>query len=307
MIDPNDLLARIDALAKNDSERDYLGASEIGHECSRYLWLKFHKYVEPEQFEPRMLRLFQRGKNEELIFETHIYDLGIEILERCTDQAGFKDGFFAGHGDGVYLIDGERVAAEMKTHSLKSFGMLKRGKLLQTHPKHYAQCIMYAGKFNCAYALYMAVNKNDDELFFDVIDFNQEEYKEYCDRAEYITTADKPPDRIASKSSDYRCKMCHAHAVCWGLEMPRVNCRNCTSVAKEPINGKFLCEKNDDKKLDTSGNCSAHSFNPYAMHDLQGYEPIEFFPSQRAVKYKKPDGTEVTNGFDFVQSKDLQP
>ena len=304
MINPDDLLARIDALANNDGERDYLGASEIGAECSRYLWLKFHKYVEPEQFPPRLLRLFQRGKNEELIFETHIYDLGIEIIETCTDQAGFKDGFFSGHGDGIYMIDGERVAAEAKTHSLKSFSTLKRGQLRQTHPKHYGQCIVYSGKFNCAYALYMAVCKDNDELFIDVIPFNQEEYKEYCDKADYITAADKPPERIVGKASDFRCKFCHAHAVCWGLEMPRVNCRNCTSVAKEPTNGVFHCEKN--KVLDTSGYCGHHSFNPYAIQDLQQWEPIEFFPAERSVKYKKPSGETIINGFKYIQSKDLQ-
>jgi len=304
VIDPDEILRRIDALSKNDPPRNYLGASSIGDPCSRKLWLEFNKYVEPEQFPPRLLRLFQRGKNEELIFETHIYDLGIEIIDSCTDQAGFKDGFFAGHGDGVYLIDGERVASEMKTHSLKSFATLKRGQLRQTHPRHYAQCIVYAGKFDCAYALYMGVCKDNDELFIDVIPFNEVEYNEYLNKATYITTTDKPPERIAAKASDFRCKFCHAHAVCWGLQMPRVNCRNCTSVAKEPINGKFICEMN--KELDKSGCCEHHSFSPYAMHDLQRWEPIEFFPEQRAVKYKKPDGTEIINGFKYIQSKDLK-
>jgi len=306
MIDPDEILRRIDALSKNDQERNYLGASSIGDPCSRKLWLEFNKYVEPEQFPPRLLRLFQRGKNEELIFETHIYDLGIEIVDSCTDQAGFKDGFFAGHGDGVYLIDGDRVASEMKTHSLKSFSALKHGQLRQTHPKHYGQCIVYAGKFDCAYALYMAVCKDNDELFIDVIEFNQAEYKEYCDKAEYITTTDKPPERLASKSSDFRCKFCHAHSVCWGMQMPRVNCRNCATADREPVNGKFLCEMNANKELDSSGSCAHHAWNPYALSDLQGVSVIEFYPDKRAVKYRRQNGTEFTNGFDFIQSKDLK-
>lgn len=305
MINPDEILARIDALSKNDEyERRYLGASEIGEECSRKLWLQFHGYIEPEKFEPRMLRLFSRGNREELIFETHLYDLGYEVINQCTEQAGFYDGFFGGHGDGVWLIEGDRVATEYKTHSVKSFAKLKRGQLKKEFPKHYAQCIVYSGKFDCKYALYMAVCKDNDELFFDVIPFDAEHYKEYCDKAAYITATDKPPERIASKSSDFRCKFCHAHDVCWGHELPRVSCRNCTSVAKDPINGVFYCEKN--KVLDTSGFCAHHSLNPYAMQDLQQWEPIEFFPKERSVKYKKPDGTEIINGFKYIQSKDLQ-
>src|SRR3546814_7041942 len=87
----------------------------------------------------------------------------------------------------------------MKTHSDISFKKLFRGNLKQSHPKHYAQCIVYSGKFDCVGALYMAVNKNNDELFFDYIPFNQEEFDEYCSKAEYITMADKPPDRIATQ------------------------------------------------------------------------------------------------------------
>ena len=247
-----------------------------------------------------MHRLFFRGKCNEPVIESMLMECGFEVIDSCLEQAGFREGFFGGSGDGVYMYNGKRVAVEMKTCSDKSFALLKPGKLREVKPLHYAQCQIYQKKFDCDYALYIAVNKNDDRLFIDTVEFNAEHYKEYCDKAAYITAADKPPERIASKASDFRCKFCHAHAVCWGHELPRVNCRNCTSVAKEPINGVFHCEKNSNKKLDEHGYCESHSFNPYAIQDMLGYSPIEFFPSQRAVKYQKPDGTEFTNGFDLL-------
>lgn len=308
MIDPDEVLRRIDAQWKNDeSERRYLGASEIGDECSRKLWLNFHGYIKPEQFSPRMLRLFFRGKREEPVFETMLEGAGAEIIQSCLDQAGFKDGFFAGHGDGVYMLDGKRIAVEMKTHGAKSFGTLERGKLRASHPTHYAQCIVYSGKFECEYALYIAVNKDNDALFIDCVPFNADEFKAYCDKAEFITMADKPPERIATSPTSFKCKFCKAHAVCWGLEMARVDCRSCTSVTKDRENGVFLCELDKSKDLSKSEACSSHSFNPYFIQSALGYSPIEFFPEYRAVKYQKPDGTEFINGLSpfGIESKDL--
>ena len=307
MLDPDEILAEIESQQQpEESQRQYLGASEIGDPCARKLWLKFHNYIEPEQFDNRKRRLFFRGHREEPVLETLLESIGFEIIKSCLDQVGFKRGFFAGHGDGVYIYQGKRVAIEYKTHSLKQFDSLVRGKLRETHSKHYAQAIIYQKEFECDYALYVAVCKNDDRIHLDVIEFNEDHYKEYCDKAEFVTMSDKPPERIASKATDFRCKFCHAHAVCWGMELPRVDCRNCTSVAKNQAKGEFYCEKKENKELDKSGFCGHHSFNPYAMQDLQKWEPIEFLPSERAVKYQKPDGTEFTNGFDFIQSKDLK-
>lgn len=296
MIDLDKVLERIDDQWKNEEkERNYLGASEIGDECNRKLWLKFHRYVNSEQFSARMIRLFFRGKREEPVIETMLEDAGFEIIQSCLDQAGFKDGFFAGHGDGVYLFNGKRISIEMKTHNAKSFATLRRGTLKFTHPKHYAQCIVYSGKFDCEYALYFAVNKDNDEIFLDCIPFNEDEFKKYLDKAEFITMADKPPERIASSPTSFKCKFCHVHAVCWGFELPLVDCRNCTSVTKDRSNGVLICDK-DKRELNEDLPCKDHSFNPFAIQETLNWQPIEFFPEHRAVKYQKPDGSEIING-----------
>ena len=44
--------------------RPHLGASEIGHECDRYLWLSF-RWAKPADFDGRMLRLFDTGNHQE--------------------------------------------------------------------------------------------------------------------------------------------------------------------------------------------------------------------------------------------------
>jgi len=317
MIDPNSILEAIEALppVQDESERDYLGASILGEACQRKLWLQFHKYVEPEKFSSRMLRLFYRGQREEGMFEMYLRETSFNIIENCMSQARWTDGFMSGAGDGVVEKNGERYCVEYKTHSLAQFKSLERGYLANSHPKHFTQCQVNALKFNCVGSIYLAVNKDNDELFCDVIALDNEFANQELAKGEYVTMADKPPERIANKPTAFACKFCHAKDVCWGFDAPRVNCRNCTSATKHREYGTFGCgmkqdsndltKRNSNNQLDESGSCAHHSFNPYAIHELLGWEPLEFFPSQRAVKYKKPDGSELTNGFDFVQSKDL--
>lgn len=318
MIDPDTILSAIDALPpmQDEGERGYLGASIIGEECQRKLWLQFHRYAEPEQFSPRMLRLFFRGQREEGMFEMYLRETGFNIIENCMSQARWKQGFFSGAPDGVLERDGVRYLPEYKTINDAGFKQLERGRIESLKPLHFAQIQVNGAEFKCDYGLYLVVNKNTDELFCDVFPIELEKAQKYRDKAEYITLADKPPDRIASKPTDFRCKTCHYKPQCWGYEKPRVNCRNCTSATKHPLQGTFGCERiqksNDlsarsrNNQLDERGWCESHSFNPYAMNALYGFEPIEFFPDKRAVQYKKRDGTEVINGFDFVQSKDIK-
>lgn len=326
MITPDSILSAIDAIPplRKDKERWYLGASEIGHVCSRHLWLKFHRFVDREEFDPeevdvedlsalkqesekaRMRRLFQRGHDEELRFEDCLHAIGVEIVKGSREQPEFRDGFFSGHSDGILRINAEDSCAEYKTHNRKSFNRLKRGGLEESHPTHFGQCHSYMGKFGLKWCIYLAVCKDDDRLFCDVLEFDQKKYDALCAKAEFITMADKPPDRISRTPTFWKCKMCPSKNVCFGFELPRVHCRNCTSATKHRENGAFGCDKIEkghdvvakmkNDPLPESGSCSSHSFNPWAMQDMFNWQPIEFFPKHRAVKYQKPDGTEIING-----------
>lgn len=316
MIDPDQILSAIDALPpmQSTAERGYLGASSIGEPCSRKLWLQFHRYAEPERFSPRMLRLFYRGQREEGFFEMSLRDSGFTIIENCMSQARWTDGFFSGAGDGIVSKDGVRYVCEYKTANDASFKQLKRGELESIKPLHFAQMQINGDKFDCKYAIYLCVNKNTDELFCDVIEIDPKKVEAIKAKAEYISMADKPPPRIASKPTAFACKYCHVKDVCFGFDLPRVNCRNCTSAIKHRASGSFQCEKlNEEAKgqvimpsLPEEGFCSSHSFSPFAMQDMYGWQPLEFFPDRRAVKYTKPDGSEIVNGEFDVKSGELK-
>jgi CRISPR/Cas system-associated exonuclease Cas4 (RecB family) len=280
---------------QSTAERGYIGASGIGEECSRKLWLTFHKYAEPQQFDSRMLRLFYRGQREEGFFEMYLRDSGFTIVENCMSQARWTDGFFSGAGDGIVEKDGIRYVCEFKTASDSAFKQLKRGELETIKPMHYAQMQINGSKFDCKYAIYLCVNKNNDELFCDVIEIDSKKVEAIHAKAEYISMADKPPPRIASKPTAYQCKYCHVKDVCHGFELPRINCRNCVNSVKHRSTGSFQCEilieQAQGKKvivdaLPESGSCPSHTWNPYYMNEVYGWKIVEFHPKERAVQYE---------------------
>jgi hypothetical protein len=60
--------------------RNHLGASTLGEECWRKLWYQF-RWVKKEQFDGRMLRLFNVGHSAEPRFVSYLRGIGFEVRE----------------------------------------------------------------------------------------------------------------------------------------------------------------------------------------------------------------------------------
>ena len=58
--------------------RPHMGASELGHACDRWLWLKF-RWAVIDQPPGRVLRVFRRGHMEEATILKDLRAIGIEI------------------------------------------------------------------------------------------------------------------------------------------------------------------------------------------------------------------------------------
>lgn len=92
------MLTNIDAFCIDhfsDEPRTHLGASLIGHECSRYLWYVFRWCVN-EEFSGRMYRLFERGHLEEMRFVKWLEGIGCKVEtddfsenRLCLDENGY--------------------------------------------------------------------------------------------------------------------------------------------------------------------------------------------------------------------------
>ncbi len=226
-------------------ERGYLGASSIGHECSRYLWYQFRNCVKRD-FEGRVYRLFETGNLAEPRFVEELKGIGCDVHEVDGHGDQFEvnafGGHFSGHMDGCAIGIPEAPKTwhvlEFKTHNDKSFIKLNKEGVKKSKPTHYAQMMVYMGLTQMTRALYLAVNKNTDELYSERIKFNSAEFDAYMGRAEMIIFAQAPPERLASRPDDFRCKFCDAKELCWPtagelIKLPWIDERMCCHATPE--------------------------------------------------------------------------
>ena len=226
--------------------RPHLGGSEIGGECERQTWYKFRWYKQPS-FNGRMMLLFQRGHEEEPRLVKGLQDAGwqVEDVDPETLDQWHVEMFphFSGSLDGIGYYNGESYLLEFKTHNDKSFKKLEKQGVAQAKPQHFAQMQTYMGAFGLNKALYMAVNKNDDALYIEIIDFNRDVYDGIINKAERIIHGyGIPPQSYELEARMSPCKFCDFKNICHGIEKPDINCRTC-KYSEPTRDGKWKCHK----------------------------------------------------------------
>ena len=244
------VLEAIDKAITNSQDkepRSHLGASSIGEHCARKLWYSF-RWATETTHAAQLLRLFGRGHLEEDRFVGWLRAAGITVWQDDPNTnkqyrfLGYK-GHFAGEMDGVALgvLEGGPYLLEFKTHNDASFKSLVLNGVKFDKETHYIQMQIYMGMFRLDRALYMAINKNTDAIWDEVVEFDKECFEKYVKRAETIIDAPEPPARISRDSTWYECKWCDHRAVCHTTVAPLINCRTCAHST--PIeNGKWRCE-----------------------------------------------------------------
>lgn len=237
---------------QDDQLRSHMGASGIGDECPRKIWYAFRWVAQPKH-RPALLRLFDRGHLEEDRFVGWLRKAGVTVYQNdpATGKQfrfqGYK-GHYGGEIDGVGegLIPGPYLL-EFKTHNEKSFKDLVANKVEMSKPMHYVQMQMYMGQYQLPRALYLAIDKNSDQLYDEVVEFNQAVYDKYLARAAYIIDAPEPPPKMNTNPSWFECKWCDFHPVCHLKADVLKNCRTCAHST--PIEqGRWMCE-NDSKEV----------------------------------------------------------
>ena len=290
-----------------DAPRPHLGASLLGHHCDRYLWLSF-RWVRPEQFPGRILRLFRRGQNEEPIIVNDLRAIGIDVKTTNGSQdrvdfgnhvSGSMDGI-ANHG--VPEAPGKRHVLEMKTHNKKSFDDLEKHGVQKSKPQHYAQCQVYMLGSKIDRALYIAVCKDDDRYYFERVKLDRKLAKSYVEKGHRIVASDRIPDPISHDPTWYQCRMCSYYEFCHKAALPEVNCRTCAhSTACN--DSTWRCERHDADNIPVDfqrTGCHDHALHP----DVVPWEMDQDASTEHQPVYII-EGKPVVNGQDGYLSSEI--
>lgn len=285
-----------------EAPRQYLGGSIIGNDCDRALWYGFRDGAPPDEFDGRIYRLFEHGHAEEerLVKDLRRAGFTVHAVGKDGEQYGWQDvdGHLRGHIDGVIKIDGVWHLLECKTHSNKSFTYLKKNGMVKSKPVHHAQMQVYMLKMKLTCGLYMAMNKDTDELYTEYVDLHESYAKACIARADSVIHAKTDVDANVS----YKCAWCSFKQLCDkhdndldeslpAVHVRRKSCRQCV-FAK--IDGpEWKCSKhnvvlNRDAQLKA---CDEHVFLPDFVPNAK---PDEF--AEGGMAYLKHDGNSFRNG-----------
>ena len=314
---PNTTLSAVERAGEagqaTDGGRAHLGGSIIGRECKRELWFGF-RWSTIVVHKARLLRLFARGAREEDWFNHLLTQGGITVWDVDPDtKQQFRveevGGHFGGSLDGVVqgLIEAPSIphVSEQKTHAFKSFEDVAKKGVLKSKPEHYAQMQVYMHLMNLPWAFYQAVNKNNDDLYYERVEYDKPAAEALIRKAEHIITSDRPPEGISNDPSFYKCKFCDHSFLCHGYSTPALSCRTCAfSTPELDGDARWSCAKHkkDISVEDQRLACDKHLFIPELLEPwaevLDGTD--EF------VSYKnKLNGNEFINGLGGFTSKEI--
>lgn len=251
--------------ALNEPFRTRLGASDIGHECQRYLFLKF-RWAFKEQKDGRSLRLLDRGTQEENRFVQWLEGVGASVYQHdpeTSEQWRISDAknHFGGSLDALgYLPDEIKIDKntsvlladfgfdsetpvffEFKTNGTgASFNNLSNNGVEIQKPMHYDSMCVYGFKKEIPIGVYLNTNKNDDDIYIEIVEIDNARGKRLVEKANRIIFAESAPEKISKNSAYDKCKSCSALDVCHNGATPEKNCRSCTNAY--PVdNAEWYC------------------------------------------------------------------
>lgn len=288
--------------------REHLGASLIGHPCERHLWFTF-RWAMRARHEGRILRLFDRGKREEAVVAEELRAIGVELHTHdgdkqieCRDDTGHFGGSVDGIGRGFPEAPKAWAILEVKTHSAKSYTDMKRNGVAESKPQHYAQMQVYMGLLSVDRALYLAVNKDTDEIYTEWVHFDGDTFASLIERAKRVIDMKEPPLGISTDPAHWQCKGCQHYALCHEQTVAEVSCRTCCHAT--PVeSGAWRCEQRNE--LRNAGQqreaCDGHLFIPALV---PFGEPID--GGENYIEYQhKQTGRVFKNGPSGYPSREL--
>lgn len=249
-------MAKLDDAYRGEESpyRTHLGVSSIGTQCDRQLWYRFRWY-KCARHDAKTLRLFNRGHLEEGRLVALLRSIDCDVHSVTPGGQQYRVSLLGGHFgsaiDSVILGLPDAptipVLGEFKTHGQTSFDKLVKDGVAKTKIEHYVQMQIYMRYWELTLALYLAVNKNTDELHAELIELSPDTADRFYGRAADILNAKLPPRRLKGASMGYfACKFCDFKDICLGHGVPERTCRSC--VHAQPMNQEhcvWRCDRHD--------------------------------------------------------------
>jgi hypothetical protein len=221
------------------SDNAGVAMSQASNECARAIWYGLRWAYPLEIPSGQKRRRFNTGliEEERLLDDLEKADIKVERLDPATGvqfRVELADGWLRGKLDGKTIGLPEAPLTEhiveCKSHSDKSFIDLKKKGVQKSKPDHWAQCQLYMRATGLKRTLYIAVNKNDDALYTERIEYDRLYAEQLEKRIAHIMQFDKPPPKLhedPNARNAFQCGWCPARGVCHEKAWPRVNCRTC--------------------------------------------------------------------------------
>jgi len=259
-----------------------------------------------EPFPGRVLRLFRRGQEEEANIVKDLRAIGMDIRATTSNQARVDFGnSVSGSMDGV-IFSGVPEApktkhlAEFKTASDKKFKEFVDKGLEEANYQYFVQCQVYMQGAGLARALFLVVNKNDDQIYTERVRYDEAVATKYIKRGHRIVSTERLPEPLSADETWWQCRFCAGHDLCHGgAGTKEVNCRTCAHVTH--TEGQWHCTRHDDiipTKFQYEG-CDSHVMHP----DLVAWKHKGGHGEWSAVY--EVDGREFVNGEDGIKSREL--
>lgn len=217
--------------------RRYLGASRLGVACERALQ---YEYVQApvdagRELPGRVLRVFEVGHALEDLAIRWLRLTGFELYTRRADggQFGFSTagGRIQGHVDGILTAGPADVELaypalwECKTMNDKSWRDTVKHGVAKSKPAYAAQMAVYQAYMETCIpgistnpALFTAINKDSEDIWFERVPFDGDLAQRMSDRAVRVITASEAGEllpRHATTPTHFECKFCPWQERCW--------------------------------------------------------------------------------------------
>lgn len=199
--------------AGDNVPRQYLGLSEIGHHCPRYLWYAYHNQPAAPT-EGRILRLFRLGNTVEENIVADLTSIGFDVTRRQEEVEITSDNItLRGHIDGI--VDGKLL--EIKSTNEKSFNaLIKVASYEKWKPKYKAQVHSYMVLLGLSQCLAIVENKNDSRLYTEIINLDMDYVTKLFVDVFAAIQSREIPCRTCPDVSWYLAKWCDRSKICFG-------------------------------------------------------------------------------------------